>query len=107
MPYHKEVQAHLGDKAYTAFLTAVSHGNISENEAEAIAIELHPSVGGKFKNKRTSDRRFQWGRIEARELLSNYYEMCVPATEEERKRFVAILRDVDLNSLAEEIEKCL
>ena len=107
MPYHLEIEAQLGKRAYKAFLCAVENGGVSVQQAETIAFTLHPTVGGRFKNKRTSGFYFSWGRFEARELLSHYYETCCDAEQgTERRRVIDILREeVELKSLAKEMEE--
>ena len=104
MSYENEISEGLGDHVYSAVLDAVDSGEISQIAARDIAKQLHPKVGGSFIHA-SMERNFTFNRRAMREILSNWYQFCVP--EDPVKDLITALRheDVQLEALANKLQR--
>ena len=103
MSYEREMRALLGESVYTTLLDAVDCGEIRQIAARDLAKQLHPKVGGAFIHAST-DRNFTFDRRAMREILSNWYQTCVP--EDPKNDLIRALRheDIQLLALAHKLE---
>ena len=103
MSYDREIRTSLGEPVYTMLLDAVDYGEIRQITARDLAKQLHPKVGGSFIHA-SMDRYFTFDRRAMREILSNWYQTCVP--EDPKKDLIRALRheDVCLLALAHKLE---
>ena len=103
MSYERDIRALLGEPVYTTLLDAVDYGEIKQIAARDLAKQLHPKVGGSFIHASTN-RNFTFDRRSMREILSNWFQTCVP--EDPRKDLIRALRheDVRLLALAHKLE---
>ena len=103
MSYESEIIHCLGQVTYDTILDAVDNGEIGQVTARDLAKQLHPKVGGSFIHA-SMERNFIFNRRAMREILSNWYQFCVP--EDPVKDLITALRheDVQLEALANKLQ---
>ena len=104
MSYESEIRKALGEHVYDALLAAVDSGEIGQVLARDIAKQFHPKVGGSFIHA-SMERNFMFNGRAMREILSNWYQFCVPR--DPVKDLVTALRheDVQLEALANQLQR--
>ena len=104
MFYEKEIELLMGE-AYDLLLSSVEDGRLDQQRGGDIASKLHSKVGGAFVHA-TNGGYFTFDRRAMRQILSDWYQHCVPDNPVED--LIAILRheDIQMNSLAKEMELC-
>ena len=70
--YEAELRDLLGDKFYQEFLNYFDRGNISEDDAAALATQLHSKAGKTFQSERNT-KNFQYNIRSLKNILSEWY----------------------------------
>ena len=70
MPYEEEVPEIFGEAAVNVLLEAVDDGDITVDQGQDIARKLNSKVGGKLRQRRTSNNSFEFDRGALRDILS-------------------------------------